>query len=277
MKKSQSRVQSILAISFSLLVVLICIGASALMWALGSTTSSTVVQLLNATDKTVQIMRDGILKVDTKVEKLEESVGSVEDASAQLSQNVNDEGLVLVLLPTTKEQELTSAAQSVRDDFAAIRDYLDAAQETVQAINRLPFIALPDLAPAGQLQTQVTTMNAQVEELKTGIGEARSQTAANISKITEATANLNNQLAGLRSDLAATDEEFDMIQTHVRQLRNLVSITLLLIGMVVTLMAIWIVYSQFVMINRSLRRIRTVDNMSDEAGQNDSTQTGVRE
>ena len=298
MKKSRLRIQSILAISFSVLVVLICFGGSAVIWVLGGTTSSVAAQLLGAVDKTAQIMRDGIARMDAGIVKLEESVSTVEDASVQLSQNVNDKGVVLVLLPTTKEQELTSAAQSVRDDFASIRDYLNATQEMVQAINRLPFIDLPELASVEPLQTQVTTMSTQVEELKNGIGEARSQTAANISKITETTANLNNQLASLRSDLATTDKELGSIQFHARQLQKLLSTILLLIEIAVTLMAIWIGYSQFVMINRALSRVRILDDRevanieedseesasrgiqsttSDETEQRNSTQTEVEE
>ena len=298
MKKSRLRIQSILAISFSVLVVLICFGGSAVIWVLGGTTSSVAAQLLGAVDKTAQIMRDGIARMDAGIVKLEESVSTVEDASVQLSQNVNDKGVVLVLLPTTKEQELTSAAQSVRDDFASIRDYLNATQEMVQAINRLPFIDLPELASVEPLQTQVTTMSTQVEELKNGIGEARSQTAANISKITETTANLNNQLASLRSDLATADKELGSIQFHARQLQKLLPTILLLIEIAVTLMAIWIGYSQFVMINRALSRVRILDDRevanieedseesasrgiqsttSDETEQRNSTQTEVEE
>ena len=203
-----------------MLVVLICIGASVAICILEGTISSAAVQLLDAADKAAQIKRDGIAIMDTGIVKLEESVRTVEDASAQLSQNINDKGVVLVLLPTTLEQELTLAAQSVRDDFAAIRDSLYATQETVQAINRLPFIDLPDLTLVEQLQTNVATMNTQVEELKTGIGEFRSQQATTILKITEATTNLNDQLAGLRSDLATTDQELGSFQNNARRCKS---------------------------------------------------------
>ena len=264
MKKILRRVQPILAIGLSVLVMLICIGGMAGIWAVEGAVSSTAVQMLSAFDHTVQILRDGITGVDTGIATLAESVSSVEDASVQLSQNVNDKGLVLTLLPPTKEQELSVAVQSAREQYASILDLLNATKETVQAINSLPFIDLPGdgLASVETLQDQMDRMMPMVEELNTRIGESRSQTSANISKITETTVNLNNLLTGLRSDLATTDAELRAVQSQARDLQKLVRTYLLLSTIVLTLLAIWVGYSQFVMINRALKHLRSVDGLN---------------
>ena len=270
MKKILRRVQPILAIGLSVLVMLICIGGMAGIWAVKGAVSSTAVQMLSAFDHTVQILRDGITGVDTGIATLAESVSSVEAASVQLSQNVNDKGLVLTLLPPTKEQELSVAVQSAREQYASILDLLNATKETVQVINSLPFIDLPGdgLASVETLQDQMDRMMPMVEELNTRIGESRSQTSANISKITETTVNLNNLLTGLRSDLATTDAELRAVQSQARDLQKLVRTYLLLSTIVLTLLAIWVGYSQFVMINRALKHLRSVDglNVVDERG-----------
>ncbi len=197
MKKTVNRLRPILVIALSVLVLLICVAGIAGIWVVEGAASSAAVQMLQAVDNVTQIMRDGVTSVDTGLETLGESVSTVEAASTQLSQNFSDKGLVLTLLPTTKEQELTAAVQSVRDDFAAIRDFLNATKEMVQAINRLPFINLPgdDLASIEALQDRMNRMTTGVKDLKTRIGEFRSQAAANISQITEAITNLNNLLA----------------------------------------------------------------------------------
>jgi len=264
MKKNLQRAWPVLAIILSVLVMLICIGGIAGIWVAKGAVSSAVVQMLRAFDNTAQIMRDGITSVDAGIATLAESVGTVETASAQLSQNVNDKGLVLTLLPPTKEQELIVAAQSVRDHFASIRDLLNATKETVQAVNSLPFIDLPGdgLASVQTLQDQMDRMMVLVEDLNAGIGESRSQTAGHISKVTQATANLSNLLAGLRSDLTTADDELSAIQTQSRHLQKLVQTYLLLSAIVLTLLAIWIGYSQVVMINRAFKRLRSTDGLN---------------
>jgi hypothetical protein len=260
MKKTIIRIQPILVIAVSVLVLLICAAGIAGIWVVEEAASSATVQMLRAVDNVAQIMRDGITRVDTSLETFGESVSTVESASAQLSQNVSDKGLVLTLLPTTKEQELTAAAQSVRDDFAAIRDFLNATKEMVQAINRLPFINSPgdELASIETLQDRMNKMTAGVQVLKTGIAEFRSQAAANISQITQAITNLNNLLTEMRSDLAEADAELNTIQIQSRKLQQLLPIILLSSAIAMTLVAIWIGYSQFVMINRALRHLRNL-------------------
>jgi prefoldin subunit 5 len=264
MKKILQRARPVLAIILSVLVMLISIGGIAGIWVVERAISSAAVQMLGAFDNTAQIMRDGITSVDSGIGTLAETVSTVETASAQLSQNVNDKGLLLTLLPPTKEQELTVAAQSVWDHFASIWDLLNTTKEAVQAINSLPFIELPGdgLASVETLQDWMDGMMTMVEELNAGISESRSQTAANISKITETTANLNDLLAGLRSDLTTADAELNAIQTQSRQLQKLLPTYLLLSAIVLTLLAIWIGYSQFVVINGALKHLRSNDNLT---------------
>jgi len=258
MKQTIKRIRPFLVIAVSVLVLLICAAGIAGFWVVESAASSTAVHMLQVVDHVAHGMRNGVSGVDNDLASLGESVTSVEAASAQLSLNVSDKGLLLTLLPTTKEQELTAAAQSLRNDFAAIRDFLNATNEMVQAVNNLPFVSIPDnaLASIETIQESMTRMTALVENLKATIHESRSQATANISKITEATANLGNLLTGMRSDLAQLDAELNAIQLQSRQLQRLLPIILISSAIAVTLVAIWIGYSQIVMINRALAHIR---------------------
>lgn len=258
MRKIIIRIQPYLAISFCVLVLLICAAGITGFWIFERAASSAAVQMLGAIDRSAQIMRNGLGGVDTGLVTLGESVSSVETASVQLSQNVNDKGLLLTLLPTTKEQELTTAAQSVRDNFVAIWDFLEATKEMVQAINGLPLVELPgnSLATIETIQERMGKMVVQVEELNAEIRQFRSQTAASISRITELTTSLNSLLAGMRADLAQVDTELNTIQVQSRELQELLPIILLSSAIAVTLVAIWIGYTQIVMITRALSHIR---------------------
>ena len=261
MKKFLNRIQPFFVIGVSVLVLLICLTGIVGFWIVESAASSTAVQMLQAVDHVAEGMRVGVGGMDNGLASLGESVSSVEAASAQLSQNVSDKGLLLTLLPPTKEQELIATAQSVRDDFAAIRDFLNATNEMVQAINKLPFVDMPDnaLASIGKIQERMVRMTSLAEDLKASINESRSQVAANISKITQSAANLNNLLTGMRSDLAQVDAELNTIQVQSRQLQRLLPIILISSAILMTLVVIWIGYSQIVMINRAVAHIRGHD------------------
>ena len=259
MKKILQRIWPIFAIILSVLVIVLCIGGIVGIWILEEPVSSATVQILHAVEISAETLRDGIAGVDAKVEKLEKPIIALEASSELLSHIIEDKGLLLTILPTTKEQELTAASQSVQEKLAATYDFMDSIKEMVQAVNTLPFIDLQadGLASAKTLQGQLDGMMTFVGELKVGIGEIRSRTSDNISKITEAAADLSNLLDELRSDLAIVDTELSDIQDQAIKLQELMPKIILSSAIAATILALWIGYTQVVMINRVIRRPQT--------------------
>jgi uncharacterized phage infection (PIP) family protein YhgE len=263
MEKRKSRIGPILAISVCMVVLLVCIVGTAGVWIVGRAASSAAVDLLAAVDTAAQSLRDGIFRVDAGIASLEETISTVETAAAQISQNVNDKGLVLTLLPETKEQELTDAVESLRATFASVRDYLKVIKETVQAVNSLPFVNLPvdALGSVNKLDEQMGKMITLVDELKTGISDFRANVAANISKITEVAANLKKRLGDFRTNMAQADQELSTIQNKSRQLQQMVPVIFVTSAVIVTLLALWIAYSQIVMIRRATTQLRSIGSL----------------
>ena len=55
------------------------------------------------------------------------SVAAIKSATDQLSQNVNDKGLVLTLIPQETESELLTSVRKVAESIADIRDAVTSA------------------------------------------------------------------------------------------------------------------------------------------------------
>ena len=271
------RVQPILAIGVSVLVLLICVGAIAGVWIVGGKIASAAVTVLGAVDKSAQAMRNGVDRVDTGLARLGDSIGTVEEASGQLAQNVGDKGLLLILLAPTREEELTSALQSVQRNFIAIQDLLEATSGMLQALDSIPFVDTPGkgLATIQALQGGMDEISTQVEALKTDIGDFRSGVAANISRITAAATRLNNQLDGMRSELALADSDLNAIQVQSRRLQKLSPILMVLNSILVTLMALWVGYSQVVMIDRSMKHYRETRNHAANVGADETEEASL--
>jgi archaellum component FlaC len=224
MKNFFQHVWPIFAIILSVLVLLFSIGGIVGIWVIEGPVSSATVQILSTVEISTQTLRDGVAGVDAAVEKLEEPVSALEVASELLSQIIEDKGLLLTILPTTMEQELTAAAQSAQEKLVAIYDFVDTMKEMRQAVSALPFIdqQTDGLAPIETLQDQMDRMITFVGELKVAIGEIRSQTSDNISIITETAADLSNLLAEMRSVSVILDTELNAIQDQAIKLQELI-------------------------------------------------------
>lgn len=131
MKKILQRIWHIIVISLSVLVIVLCIGGIVGIWVLEAPVSSATVQILSAVEISAQTLRDGIASVDATIVKLEKPTIVLEASSELLSHIIEDKGLLLTILPTTKEQELTTAAQSVQEKLASTSDFMDSIKEMV--------------------------------------------------------------------------------------------------------------------------------------------------
>lgn len=254
------RAQPIFVIVVSILVLSICAIVIAGTWFLEGKITSAIVAALEGVDITAQTMRNGIGRVDTGLIKFGDAVNSVEKASEELAQNINDRGLVLNLLSSDREQELTLAIESVQQDFLAIQDLLETTSEMLQMLDSIPFIDTPGkgLAAVETLQDGLNQVIDQVDVLNSEIGEFRSEAAAGISRITAATSRINRQVEVARSDMALVDSDLNALQVQSKKLQRLTPTVLLLNSIFVTLLGIWVIYSQVVMIDRSLKRYRDI-------------------
>lgn len=253
------RIQPILAISISVLVILFCAGVTIGLWIVVGRIIPAAITTLDVVDRSAQVMRDGIDRVDTGLVTLRDPVSTVAQASEQLAQNVNDQGLVLTLLPPAKEQELTAAVQLVQENFVAIQDLLAATAELLQALDKMPLVNIPTkgLSTVEALQNKLDEVTTQVMVLKTNISEFRSRVAARITNITTAANLINTGIDEMRADLDLVDSELNTIQTQTKNLQRILPGLLYLSLTFATICAIWVVYSQVIMINRAVVQFRS--------------------
>ena len=74
-------------------------------------------------EDSTKVIRSASDRVDQTLAALEGKTSDISDSAQQLSQNVTDKGLVLVVLPEEKEQELIETAGSVKDTYSGIREF----------------------------------------------------------------------------------------------------------------------------------------------------------
>lgn len=256
------RIRLFSMVSISTLVLMICLSAVVQLWLVKGKVADASITTLQAVDESAGMVSNIATRVDTGLAKIADVSGKIESASSQLAQSVEDRGVVLLLLPETREQELTAAVTSVQEDFAAIRELLKAVNDAIQAVNRLPFIELPvkGLAAIETLENRLEQLAVLVDGVKADIHAFRSGTAGKLSKITVSVSDLNMQLADIRSNLQLVVSDLENIQVQSKKLQELLPSLLTSIAVMVTLLAAWVGYSQVVIIERAVKDFREAQN-----------------
>ena len=261
-----NRLQSILSKAISVLVILVSLALIIFVWIVQDDVSNSVVTIFTETDNIAQVMRNGIARVEPELLGLRDLIGQVETASEGIAQNITEEGIVPRLLPETAAEGLTASSQSLRDNFIAVYDLLEASANIFLALDKIPFVEIPEngLRTIATLSDSMEDILEQVESLKTNISDVRAETGVRISRLTGAAAFLGEKADQFLSDLIQIDSDLDAIQTSARRYQRLTPSVVFTAGVIFSLLSGWVVYSQVVMIIRSLKLDREKINAISE-------------
>ncbi len=259
MKPIIARGLQILSIAMCVLVLIISVGAIILTWVSIRTTNEVAIQTLNGIDQAAQGMRDTIGRVDNRVDNAQNQLASFKGAGEQLAQNVNDKGLALTLLPEQKEQQLQAAGENLASTFAGFRETALAVTTLVRAVDHLPFVSLPEPDPqrVQAAEQAVGSVQSGVGELTSDIRQAREGSAGAISRMTILADTLNGRLAAIKSNLDQVDARLTSMQARANQFEQTVPTVLYALGAIITLILLWVIYSQLVLLNRTWKAFRS--------------------
>jgi len=247
------RTKSILYKTFSILVTVLTLVLVIFVWIVQREVSSSAVAIFKQVDNVAQVMRIGIARVEPEIRTLRGLIGQVESASEEIAQNVTEEGIIMRLLPDTVVDSLTESSMSLRENFVAVYDLLEATVDILLALDRMPFVEIParGLSTISTLQETMEDISDQVESLKNNVVQVREETGARISRVTDAAVFLGAEADQFYADLIQIDEDLESIQNSVRRYQRLTPPLIIAFAIILTLLSAWIVYSQVVMFSRS--------------------------
>ena len=251
------RIMSGIAILISALVILFSIGGILGVWMLQDSLTSVGTQTLDYLDGTAQVMRSGIARAGEDISTLEAAAKDVGTASDNISQNVEEQGMLLTLISETKESELRAAAHTLRENFVLIKKMLTAVHELLRLADNLPFVHLPDLSAASTVQHKIDQTGSRVNQLTDNIRLFRTRTSTSISEITAAAAVLNDHLDSIQAELYKIDIELNLLQEQIKHLQKRFKTILISGSITATFLAGWIGYTQIVVIKQMTRYFRS--------------------
>jgi hypothetical protein len=224
------------------------------VWIFQDDVSSSAVTIFTEVDNIARVMRSGIATVEPELLALSNLIQQVETALEDIAQNVSAEGVVLRLLPESMNDGLASTTKSLRDNFIAVYDLLGATSDILLALDKVPFIDLPEksLSTITTLQESMDEISEQVETLQTNIIDLRLAVGGRISQVSETAAFLGEETDQFRADLIQIDTDLESIQIRVRNYQRLTPPLILTTAIIFSLLSGWVVYSQVVIFLRSV-------------------------
>lgn len=250
-----------IVITLSSVVLLLCLAGIIGVWVAKGPLSDAAVNALKVVENSSVFLRQSVSKVDTTLKVLQAKTAEIADASEQISQNVNDQGLVKVLLPEAQEQSLTEALNSVQDTYNGIRESIAKGLDLYRSINRIPFVSLPGLSDdqMEKIDSTMTQIQSKIEALRSAIADFRSGVATKIDKVVEAVKLVNNEISQVRDLLAQLDAKLAALEARAIQLQQVIPGALLAFALLLTLVLAFLIFTQVEVIRLYVSQWKLLD------------------
>jgi hypothetical protein len=247
-----------LVIVMSGLIIFLNIAGIIGVWTVGRMISNATVAVFNIVENSAKDIQAATHKVDGVLERLQARTTEITDATRKISANVTDKGLVLILLPEEREQQLTEYISSVRDTFSGIKESFTKAVELYRSIDEMPFVNLPSLSEdqLKNIEESVGQTTSQAETLRSEIADFRSGAADKIDKVESAANRLSETIQRDRDRIAQVDSRMAKLEAFSIRIQHDIPLIFNTIFVILSLLFAFVIWTQVEMIRQYAVRWR---------------------
>jgi hypothetical protein len=233
-------------IGLSGVILLLCLAGIISVWVVERPLSDAAVATMKVVETSTGLIRQSGSRVDSALKLLESTTAEISDTSQQLSQNVTDKGLVMVLLPEAQEQKLIEIATSVQDIYNGVRESIAKGLDLYRSINRIPFVSLPGPSEdqMQKLDNSMTQIMTLVETLRSQMADFRTGVTVKIDKVAGAVNQLNDEITKVRAVLSQLDAKLAALEVFSIRLQQVIPGALIVFAVIISLIFAYIIFTQ---------------------------------
>lgn len=245
-----------IAITLSVLVLLFSVAGVVGAWVVQNTLSDVTVNLLQTVYDSAGGLRQVIQKVDQGFGEVRQITAEVSQISTQIGQNVEDKGLLLLLLPQEKEDRLVASINSVQETLSTIQGFLASSVEMYRAIDKLPFVNLPgpSTEEVDKIEAALSGIQADIDALIQGVQDFRAGAADVINRVTQAADKITVGLDELSGRMQNLDTDLAALQDFAVRMQTALPRLFALAALVISLFLAWVIYTQVEVIRLYVKR-----------------------
>jgi hypothetical protein len=226
-----------------------------------------------ATDVTLKgfgLIETGVQVVDAGVGRVNELVATSRAEVRQASETIASAGpaaransAVLNALNDRMETTLAPRIEQMQKVLAPVRDALGNVANAVNLLNSLPMMAdrAPRLAALDDAFNRLEELSADGKQLRGTLRELVSGQNSDITAETLATLNgltqrIDTRLGKVQANVHGVQADIDALQMRLDTRKSRLLLAFNLLALLSTLMLVWIVYTQIVVIQHHWSRVR---------------------
>jgi len=270
--KTLKQIGRVLAIIIASLVIVLSVAGIAGSWWANMVLTDVTNRMTSLVNSGVAIAETGVQQADQLVTDGRAEVQNTSTTVTTVGQNLEENSPVLTALSDRVETRLGPTVDQMRTTLEPAVNALRTVDQVLSVVNAIPFIKqdAPRLQKLGAAVDGLTQLAADVQQMRTTLRETvvsgkNQLTGEAVSVITDIATRIDTRLADLQSTLQTAQAEIDDLQVRSDALNARLLLIYNLAAGAATLLFLWILYSQIVLIRYQWRGLRSSGGQSQAA------------
>lgn len=249
------RVGSIFAIVVSVLVIVLSVSGIFGAWGISSALSDFTLKVFGVLQGGVEVVNSGVGRVDTLLQTARSEVQQAGDTVSSIAANLQENHPILTALNERVDNRLGPGVEKIQEAMSPVHDAIVKVGGAVSFANSLPFVAerVPGLEKVDQTLTRLGTLGADLQQLRSTLRALADEKADKLTQAAEAAltdlvTRIDGGLAGIQNDVQTLQADIMALQTRLQQRQSQLLLLYNLFAVLVTLLFVWVIYSQVVVI-----------------------------
>lgn len=257
------RIGHFLLLVIAVLVIVLCAAGIYGTWYANRTITDVTLKVFSTVDTGVAVVENGVSQVDEMVQNGRTEVQQAETTITGVGANLQANSPVLTALSSRLETRLAPTVSKVQAALAPVHNALQTVDSVVEIANSIPFIReqVPAVERVDTVLNQLDQMAADVQQindtLKGSVVEGKNQlTQEAVNTLTTLTTRVDNRLGEVQAEIQTVQTDLNALQDRLEARKSRLLLIYNLVALALTLLLVWLIYSQVVVIQKQWRGVR---------------------
>lgn len=245
----------ILVVIICVLVILLSVGGILGAWWVNNIVSDVTLKVFSVVQGGVEVVDGAVGRIDTLIQTARSEVQQASETVTTAAANLQENRPVLTALSERLETRLGPTVDKVQEAIAPVHDALVGVNSAVSFANSIPFVQerAPRLEQLEQILSDLSALAADVRQLRTTLQVAVTEKADQLTEavataLLDLAARIDGRLANAQTSVQAFQSDIAALQARLQQRQSQLLFVYNLISLTATLLFIWVIYSQVVVI-----------------------------
>jgi len=254
-----------LMILMAVLFILIGVTGIGGVWSVNRIATGVTLKLFSVVETGVSVADAGVSQSLAKVVDSRSEIAQTEDDIRTLGRHLKENRPALTALSNRLDTRLAPTVDKIRSALEPVKEGLTSMDAVLSVANSIPYFQekAPGLQEAQDSLRNIADLQADVAQLRTTLrvaaeGESDALTDETTTLLLNITGRIDERLASTQSDLEQLQEKINELRTRIARKKARLLFIFNLSTVLISLLFLWLIYSQVVVISTQVRKIRGV-------------------